>query len=99
MERSAGCACAKAPVIERKPYKTYDFGEENCSKVKGDSRDCHALVERNGLAKQVLTHLQSLSEAEKSEELKRGQFLNASLKIRPMLRRADPCLGGRLSYR
>ena len=93
VERTAGCACSKFPVIERTPYKTYDFGKENCSKAGGTCGIVTFLAEREVLTNRILGQLRSLSESQKSEELKRAQdFLERFVQDPTSAPQGDPCL-------
>ncbi len=93
VERIAGCACSKFPVIERKPYKDYDLGKDNCSKVAENCGIAAFLVSRKELASRILDHLRSLDAGRKTEELQRAeQFLETYLESPGDAPKGDPCL-------
>ncbi len=93
IERAAGCACSKAPVVERKPYREYDFGKDNCSKLGGSCGIVAFLRARADNVTRILAHLRSLNATQKTDELLRAErFLEQFLENPEGVPQGDPCL-------
>ncbi len=92
IERTAGCACARTPVVERRPYKDYDLGKDKCSKL-AQCQITAFLIDRKDLTLRILDHLKSLGPDQKTEELQRAeQFLESVAEDSNNARLGDPCL-------
>ncbi|MGC8641822.1 MAG: hypothetical protein ACP5XB_18300 [Isosphaeraceae bacterium] len=91
--RTAGCACSRFSVRERKPYKDYDLGEEKCSKVADQCGIAAFLKERKELTGRILAYLQALDSHRKTEEPRNAQaFLEGIVDNVDAATRRDPCL-------
>ena len=88
----SGCACASFPVIEKIPYKRYEFGPDNCSKANGCGIT-EFLQTRIKELKQVLERLSNLPTNQKSNELQSAEnFIEQVLTNPTITEQLEPCL-------
>ena len=91
--RDAGCACARYPVVERKPYEQYDLGKDRCTRTGGACGIAAFLANHRLLLVRVLTDLQTLPESEKTVELGKAKDYLARYLTNPgHASDGDPCL-------
>jgi hypothetical protein len=87
----SNCACSIHPIIEKVPYKRYEFGTDECSKTKGTCGIVDFLKTRTNELRQVLEKLKSLEK--KSLELQNAEnFIEKILEDPSQAEQMDPCL-------
>ncbi len=77
----SGCACAKLPIIEKVPYKTYDFGTDKCNKVAGSCGIKDFIHNRKHDIRKILAAIKGLSPPDKTSELKKAEDFIESVLI------------------
>lgn len=92
---ASGCACAKQPIIERKPFH-YDFGSDKCSKY-GDRCGVQGFLESNrpllALIHKTIAELPSEGPDRRTGELARAmEFIGAFLNNPASVSERNPCL-------
>jgi hypothetical protein len=94
--QDSNCACSKIAIREKRPFVSYDFGPDKCSKAPNGCGIGKFLADHAGPLKVILDKLESLpagaEPGQKSDELIRAeefikQFFNDPSKIESL----DPC--------
>lgn len=89
----SGCACAKIPIIEKEPYKSYEFGSDKCSKVAKNCDVIEFIRSHKPDLQKILEVIKNLPPAGKTEELKRAEnFIEKVLSDHSRSPFLDSCL-------
>lgn len=91
--RDVGCACSRNPIVERKPYRDYDFGTDHCSKTKGACGVTSFLRDHREVLVRILDGLNTMPPEDKTKELNSAQeFIELCLEDPDRATVKDPCL-------
>jgi hypothetical protein len=97
--RDVECACASYPVVEKKPYKRYEFGPNKCSECDRACGVVPFLVAREDKLVEILERLKGLPNGKKvkadgtrTELGKIENFIAAFLASPATAREMNPCL-------
>jgi hypothetical protein len=89
----SGCACSKFPMEEKRPYKRYEFGPDECSKTGGTCGVADFLKARGKEMRRVLERLKNTPAVRKSPELRDAEiFIEKVLEALSEAEAMDPCL-------
>jgi hypothetical protein len=94
LRKESGCGCGQVPITEKKAFRQYELGPTRCSSLRQGTCGVVAfLASRKEARDRLLAHLLSLSEGEKSPELKKAQKFLESLQTRlDRANQQNPCL-------
>jgi hypothetical protein len=87
-----GCACAKQTIIEKIPYKRYEFGTDKCSAVASSCGISGFLEEKRTELLKIQAAIQALPDTNRTKELSNaGAFISEVVDGATDATKADPC--------
>jgi predicted nucleic acid-binding protein len=90
--RESGCACAKHPVIEKKPYKSYEFGPSKCSSSGHLCEVVSFLAKNREMVVKIRDRLYTVPEGKRSGEISMSiAFLDRIITDPSVAQELEPC--------
>ena len=87
-----GCIGLACSVLEVRPYESYRFTPDRCSKAAGKCGVANFFAENADLSRRILEHLRSQPDCDKPGEIAEAErFLEVAIRDPLSLANSDPC--------
>jgi hypothetical protein len=88
-----GCACSKQAIVEKTPYRKYEFGPDKCSAVASSCGIGRFLQGKRTELSKIQAAIQALSDVNRTKELSdAGAFISEVVDGSTDATKADPCM-------